>query len=393
MLALFRIVPMSEINYVFKLCLIKIFSLLLLCCMGCARHAPAVSPESGVSGIQEIARHSLSVHFIDVGQGSAVLVEAPEKTVLIDAGERGSPVPAYLRNRKIDTIDIVVGTHPHSDHIGGLVEVLRQFGVGEVIDPAVPHTTKTYEDYLNLIRDRDIRFTAGRAGLRYDLGGGVHMNVLHPVSPDARHLNDASIVVQVVFDKVSFLLPGDAERASEQEMTRRYSEALDSTVLLAGHHGSRTSSTPEFIARVRPEVAVIMCGKGNRYGHPHAETLKTFERFNVTVYRTDEMGTVVIYSDGRSYEVELKGSIASKIDVGSDQSQYPSATLKSSVARVDINSADYETLQEIVHVGPARASEIIRQRPFRSLEALRSIRGISSQRLHDIREEGKAYVQ
>jgi competence protein ComEC len=384
----------STTIHTIRLYFLRALCLILLCLGGCAIQTPASSPEyrSPVE-IKEDAQNKLSIHFIDVGQGSAILIKAPEKTVLIDGGERGSPVPAYLRERNIDTLDIVISTHPHSDHIGGLIEVLRQFRVLEVIDPAVPHTTKTYEDYLMMIKEKNIRFTVGKAGLSYDLGGDVLMKSLHPHKPEATHLNDASIVVQVVFGEVRFILTGDAEAPSEREILKRHGN-LKSTILQAGHHGSRTSSTPEFIARVQPEVAVIMCGRENRYGHPHIETLETLKRFGVKVYRTDQQGTIVVHSDGYGYEIETKGS-SSSLHMGSRKKEpaiSPDAT-EYTLRSINLNLADYDTLQEIIHIGPARAIEIINKRPFRSLSDLRIIRGISPTRLKEIKEEGKAYVQ
>jgi competence protein ComEC len=363
---------------------IQAFCLILLSLAGCTTQTPSPAHKHPpLVEKQEKTPQNLSVHFIDVGQGSAILIEAPEKTVLIDGGDRGSPVPEYLRNRNIDTLDIVIGTHPHSDHIGGLIEVLRQFRVLEVIDPAVPHTTKTYEDYLRMIKEHNIRFTVGRAGLEYNLGSGVLMKSLHPETPSSTHLNDASIVIHLVFGEVSFMLTGDAEAPSEREILKR-NDNLKSTILQAGHHGSRTSSIPEFIARVKPEVAVIMCGRGNRYGHPHTETLDTLNRFGVKVYRTDILGTVIVHTDGHRYEIETsrkKPSISS------------SAASTHSSGRIDLNQADYRTLQEIIHIGPARALEIINKRPFRSLNDLLNIRGITPKRLNEIKEEGKAYVR
>ncbi len=203
----------------------------------------------------------------------------------------------YLKQAGITEIDLVISTHPHEDHIGGLISVLENFPVGEVIDPAVAHTTKTFEKYLTLIDEKDITFTEGRAGMRRELGGGAALEILHPVSPSSRHLNNASIVARLTFGETAFLFAGDAEEEAEAEMLQ-HSAKLKSNVLKVGHHGSQTSSNKEFLQAVGPEVAVIMCGAGNSYGHPHAETLEKLAAASARVYRTDLDGTVVITTDG-----------------------------------------------------------------------------------------------
>lgn len=247
----------------------------------------------------------LVAHFIDVGQGDAILIQTPTKNILIDAGEQGNTVVNYLESKGVTHLDLVIGTHPHSDHIGGLVNVLQSIPVDEVIDPGVVHTTKTFEDYLTLIDQKDITFTEGRAGMSRDLGGGASMKVLHPSSPSSSDLNNASVVVRVTFGKTSFMLTGDAESESESQILSR-GYALNSTVLKVGHHGSRTSTSSAFLSAVNPSVAVIMCGTGNSYGHPHEETLAKLANAGVDIYRTDVQGTIVITTDGQTYEVNPK---------------------------------------------------------------------------------------
>lgn len=245
----------------------------------------------------------LAVHFIDVGQGDAIFIETPRQNILIDGGECGSGVAGYLISRGVRNLDLVIGTHPHSDHIGGLIEVLREIKVKEVIDPGVVHTTKTFEEYLTLIDEQEIKFTEGRAGLSRDLGGGAAMLLLHPASPSSSQLNNASITARVDFGQVSFLLTGDIESAAEREILERGGNPA-ATVLKVSHHGSKDSTTPEFLDAVRPEVAVIMCGSGNSYGHPHQETLEKLSRAGVEIYRTDRQGTIVVTTDGDGYTVE-----------------------------------------------------------------------------------------
>lgn len=177
--------------------------------------------------------------------------------------------------------------------------------VKEIIDPAVVHTTKTFEDYLTIIDEKDIKFTEGRAGMSRTLARGVRMDILHPSSPSSSHLNNASVVVRIVFGQVSFLFTGDAEREAEREILNRGYE-LESTILKVGHHGSRTSTTTAFLNGVKPEVGVIMCGANNRYGHPHEETLDNLTKAGVKIYRTDIHGTIVISTDGQTYDINVK---------------------------------------------------------------------------------------
>lgn len=247
---------------------------------------------------------TMTVHFIDVGQGDAILIQTPSQNVLIDGGDRGNTVVNYLRARGVNSLDLVIGTHPHSDHIGGLINVFQSIPVKEVIDPAVVHTTKTFEDYLTLIDEKDIKFTEGRAGMTRDIGGGAKLEILHPSSPSRNHLNNASIVTKVTFGQVSFILTGDAEEDAEKQIKNR-GYNLKSTVLKVGHHGSRTSTTTAFLNAVNPEAAVIMVGR-NSYGHPHDETLAKLQKAGVKIYRTDVHGTIVFTTDGQRYEVNIK---------------------------------------------------------------------------------------
>ncbi len=248
---------------------------------------------------------TLKAHFIDVGQGDAILIQTPSQNILIDAGERGNTVVNYLKSQGVHSLDLVIGTHPHADHIGGLINVMEALPVKEVIDPGVAHTTKTFEDYLTLIDRKDIPFTEGRAGMSRDLGGGAKMQILHPSSPSSSHLNNASIVVRITFDQVSFMLTGDVEATAESRILGR-GYTLTSTVLKVGHHGSSTSTTSSFLRAVNPGVAVIMCGSNNRYGHPHEETLANLSAAGVDIYRTDKQGTIIVTTNGQTYDINVK---------------------------------------------------------------------------------------
>lgn len=242
------------------------------------------------------------IHFIDVGQGDAIFVETPQQNMLVDAGWNDSGVTQYLQSLEVERIDIVIGTHPHADHIGGLIEVFQTFEVGEVIDPGVTHTTVTFNNYLATIDLYDIPFTVGRKGMEWQLSDNASMLLLHPVNPSSNHLNNASIVARVSLGEVILLLTGDAEVEAEQQMLND-PVSLTSHILKVGHHGSYTSSTTEFLDAVQPEVSVIMCGADNPYGHPHNVALERLNAVGTEIYRTDFHGHIIIETDGIEYTI------------------------------------------------------------------------------------------
>ena len=352
-----------------------------------------VTPEIETKS-QDASLGYLKVHFIDVGQGDAVLIQTPSINMLIDGGDRGSTVVDYLKAQGVSSLDLVIGTHPHADHIGGLINVLQSIPVKEVIDPGVVHTSKTFEDYLTLIDIKDIKFTVGRAGMVRDFGDGAAMLIVHPTSLDNANINDTSIVVRLTFGQGSFIFTGDAERLSEEQiLTRGYD--LKSTVLKVGHHGSNTSTSTSFLDAISPKVAVIMVGEDNRYGHPHNETLSRLINAKIDVYRTDIHGTIVITTNGQTFEVNQKQpyqynppKIPEPPAAGNVAESIPGPQIQ----KININTASIEKLQEIIHIGPVRAQEIIKLRPFKSVDELAKVSGIGSVRLADIKNEGKACI-
>jgi competence protein ComEC len=246
----------------------------------------------------------VSVHFIDVGQGDSMLVTAGDRYMLVDGGRRdaGPKLVEYLKSQGVTSIDVIVSTHPHADHIGGLPDVLKSFSVKRVVDSGTVLPTQAYESYLTLIDKLNIPYTVGEAGQTIDLGPDVKVDVLAPpASRTDDSVNENSIVLKVTYGSVSFLLMGDAGRPEERYlMSSGYD--LKSNVFKVPHHGSRFSVNRSFISKVSPQVSVIEVGQ-NKYGDPAPIMLAALGEAGSIVYRTDRNGNVVVTTDGRSFTV------------------------------------------------------------------------------------------
>jgi beta-lactamase superfamily II metal-dependent hydrolase len=243
------------------------------------------------------------IHYIDVGQGNAVLIQSADHAVLIDAGEAryGTRVVTYLREAGVTRLDYVVATHPHSDHIGGLIAVINQKEVGYVIWPDATNNTVAFENLMAAIINHDINTRTVTAGDRIN-AGIIDLAVLAPAGqhvPRANNdLNNTSVALRLVYGDTAFLFTGDAERAAEEAMIAAGFN-LRSTVLLAGHHGSNTSTTQAFLDAVDPLVVVISSGAGNTHGHPHPAVIARLEEHGVQrILRTDELGDILLTTDG-----------------------------------------------------------------------------------------------
>jgi competence protein ComEC len=255
------------------------------------------------------ASGTLEVSFLDVGQGDAILVRHGNRTMLVDGGpiDAGPGVASYLKSHGVGGIDVLVSTHPHADHIGGLLTVIRQLPVKTVYDSGMPHTTQTYYDYLTLIDRKNIRYVVPQRGDTFDLGPGVAVQVLSPPPGGIAggDLNENALVLKISFGDTSFLLASDAGFPAEDVMI---SSGLDlrSDVLKVGHHGSRYSSGKAFLKAAGPKYAVIEVGGYNPYGHPAPKTLARLEAAGAKVFRTDRDGNIVMTSDGRGIMVSTQ---------------------------------------------------------------------------------------
>lgn len=246
----------------------------------------------------------LTVHFINVGQGDSILVMYDNKSMLVDGGRQdaGPALASYLKKEGVSTVDVMVSTHPHADHIGGLLTVLQEFPVKRVLDSGQPHSSRTYERYLTLIDEKNIPYIVAERGQYINLSPAVTIEVLSPPASGLEgDLNQQSIVLKLSYGGVSFLLMGDAGFTAERNlMTTR--QSLNSTVLKVGHHGTKYATSRIFLREVKPEISVIEVGS-NKYGHPAPELLQRLEDIGSKVYRTDIDGDIVVATDGTTYTV------------------------------------------------------------------------------------------
>jgi beta-lactamase superfamily II metal-dependent hydrolase len=248
---------------------------------------------------------NLTAHFIDVGQGDSELIQFAGKNILIDGGEQemGGQVESYLRNHGVTSLDLMVATHPHDDHIGGLITILKDFPIKQVLDSGQSHTTQTFSTYLNLIDQKNIPFETAQRGQTIDLDPAIEIEVLSPSSTLFQDdLNQNSIVLKVTYHNVSFLFMGDAGTQAESSLlSSGYN--LDADILKVGHHGSSSASSTAFLSTVTPAISVIEVGSGNDYGHPTQKTLSALQNVGSKIYRTDTNGDITITTDGEGYTV------------------------------------------------------------------------------------------
>ena len=266
-----------------------------------ASPTPANAPASTPSTTQEV-----TAIFFDVGEsGDGFLISTWDgHHMLVDGGRRNSGMASMLAALGVTRLDIMVATNPDADHIGGLIDVLKSIPVSRVVLSGDINTTITFEDFMDAAEASGAEAQAVRRGDVLRLGS-VPIEVLHPREQLYPDRNNTSVVLRVQHGVVSFLLAGDIESAAENDLVRS-GVNLRSTILKLAHHGSRTSTSPGFLAAIQPEVAVYQAGAGNRYGHPHAETMARLRQAQVAVYGTAANGVVIVTTDGTKYSVETE---------------------------------------------------------------------------------------
>ena len=250
----------------------------------------------------QVSNHNLRFHFIDVGQGDSSLIITPKgKTILIDAGDEAhaKKVVSYIREQGIEKLDLVIATHPDADHIGGMDKVIKNFDIDVFAMPDVSAKTNQYKQIQRELKAKKMKTTRLYQGDEVQIDDDIDFEILSPVKGKKYDdTNEYSIVAKIVYKDTSFILMGDATMENEVDIINNVPD-IDIDVLKLGHHGSSTSSSDYFITKTSPNIAIISCGKNNKYGHPHQEVMRVLKKHGVTPYRTDEMGDIVITSDGK----------------------------------------------------------------------------------------------
>lgn len=253
----------------------------------------------------KVVEPDLTVHFIDVGQGDSILLDLGDIEVLIDGGDKSPGVVSYIDDYVDGSLEVMVATHPHADHIGGLIAVLDAFEVEFISLNGDTSTSQTYSQFMSAVNSEGAEISVRRRGWVFVVGGDVvnslTFNVLHPVNLSDT-INNNSIVLSLSYGQVDFLFTGDAEQEAEASML---TEGIvpDVEILKVGHHGSETASSLQFLQVAKPECAIYMAGEGNSYGHPHEETIVNLCEVGAEIYGTDIHGTIVITTDGETYNV------------------------------------------------------------------------------------------
>ena len=302
---------------------------LILCCTmlltGCGQSGGQSSDTAANSKAE--AKGQLTISMLDIDQGDAVLIQTGAKNILIDTGDdkyyedgkkgkENTQLLTELQKLKIDHIDTLVITHAHADHIGKADKVIAQYGVKELVYNGIPSTSKYFINALKAAKANGTQQVKVKAGDVLDFGNGVSFEIVSPsqslIDEDTAAIkakkkvdvNNESVVGRLTFGNFAMLFTGDAEGPVEKDMVASYGKKLKCQVLKAGHHGSKTSSTAEFLKLVQPESVVMSLGVNNQYGHPHEALLNRLQKQGIkNIYRTDANGTITIVSDGSSYSI------------------------------------------------------------------------------------------
>jgi competence protein ComEC len=295
---------------------------LLLFVLGCSAGFPARAQEKNTTPLiaNSLQGPLLEVHFLDAGQGDAIYVRTPGgKHYMVDTGTRSSrrTVVPYLKYLKVDKLTGVLITHGHADHIGGLYYIAGEIPVETLLYSGHIHPGKHNAKTIKLLDEQGTKKKALRRGDKVELDEGVTMEVFSPPKEwnlDVEDANNGSVVVKLTYGEIDFILTGDAEKHAEREMVKQ-KLALKSEFLKVGHHGSKTATTLPFLELVDPLYAVISCGQNNKFKHPHAETLEALKKQGATILRTDQNGTIGVYTNGKRIMIKIKGKSVEPVSV------------------------------------------------------------------------------
>lgn len=259
--------------------------------------------------------HDLRVVFIDVGQGDASLIQAPDgSNILIDGGPFEDSVSTALEHYGVKDIDLVVLSHPHADHVSGLLQVVKNYQVDMVIDSGVSHDSYFYSEFRQTIEERNITYIDAESGESFKIGADLTVDIVWPekdLASQSLTINDSSVVVRISYGKMRLLFTGDIEKEAQSLLTdamhdKKDSIGLNAQVLKMPHHGSSDGCMEEFLEKVDPDVAIMFAGRDNSFGHPARSTIRSLKDLGAQVFRTDSDGNIILYSDGLTYEIETE---------------------------------------------------------------------------------------
>ena len=251
-------------------------------------------------------KNQMTIHYIDVGQGDCILIQVNNKNLLIDSGPSSNrkSLLDYLENLNIKKLDYIIATHPHEDHIGNMDTIIRRYNIGSFYSPKVTHSSTTFENMISSLVDKNLKINILNRGVTgINLGENTSVSVYSPLENlYSDNLNDYSPIIKITFLNNSFLFTGDAEISTENTVLSQ-NENLKCDILKIGHHGSSTSTSPDFITAVNPSVAIISVGKNNPYGHPTPEIISLLNSLNIKTIRTDINGSIIAISDGSNIKI------------------------------------------------------------------------------------------
>lgn len=276
-------------SYLFPLIIIILLIILIFCNLNCNPNDSFIN-----------SNDKMSIHYIDVNQGDATLIQVNTKNILIDSGPESSKknLLAYLNSINLDKLDYVVATHPHEDHIGNMQHIIKEYDILSFYAPKITSNTKTFEEMIDSIKSKDLKINIIKEGTSsIDLGPNTSITVFSPSKYEYDNLNNYSPIIKIEYKNTSFLFTGDAEEEVENTVLQN-NFPISSDVLKVGHHGSSTSTSTSFLSAVNPSISIISVGEDNNYNHPNNETIKKLQQNKSIIYRTDIDGNIVLISNG-----------------------------------------------------------------------------------------------